>query len=137
MNARFGGRAAHHTHGFSRAFACSGIRLGPLAADGQTAQVTNSAVAFNALEAFEVHTDLASQIAFDDVFAVLNRMDDLRELLFGEVLGSNGRIDFGVSQDVFGVAGANAVNIAQGDVNALIGWNFDADNASHKLGSET
>src|SRR5207249_3586561 len=86
------------------------------------------------LQALQVHADLAPQIALDDVFAILDGMDDLRKLLLGQILGANAGLDVGFGQDHFRVAGAYSVNIAQRDVDALVGGNFDADNSSHKSG---
>jgi len=131
MNAGFGGGTAHDTDGFARAFAGAGVGLGALPAHGQAPQVTDAAIAFDALKTLEVHADLAAEIAFDDVFAFLNGMDDLRELLLAQVLGADVRVDVGAGQDIFGIAGADAINVAQSDFDALIGRNFYSDDASH------
>jgi len=131
VDAGFGGWAADDADGFAGAFAGAGVGLGALAANREAAEVADAAIAFDALEAFEVHADFAAQIAFDSIFAFLNGMDNLGELLLGQVLGANIRIDVGASQDVFGIAGANAVNVAQSDFDALVGGDFDADDASH------
>src|SRR3974377_356151 len=104
MDAGFGGWAPDNTDGFARAFAGAGVGLGALAADGQASKVPDAAIAFNALEPLEIHADLAAQITFDHVFAVLDGVDDLRELLLGQVLGADGRVNFGPGQDVFGIA---------------------------------
>ena len=133
MNTGFGGGVADDTDGFARTFAGAGIGLGALAADRQTTQGADATIAFDALKAFEVHADFAAEIAFDDVFAFLNGMDDLRELLLAEVLGTDIRIDVGTGQNVFGIARADTVNVAQGDFNALVGWDFYADDAGHTL----
>src|SRR5437660_1703324 len=133
MNAGFGGWATHHADSFARALACARIGLGALAANGQAAQVPDPAIAFDALQALEVHADFPAQIAFDDVLAVLNRVDNLRELLFGQILGANAWVNIGFGKDVAGIGGTNAVNVAQSDVDALIRRNFNADDTSHNV----
>ena len=81
MDASLGSRVPHDTDGLARAFASAGVGLCTLPAHRQAAQVSNASITLDALQPLEVHADLAPQITFDDVFAVLDRMDDLRELL--------------------------------------------------------
>ena len=133
MDASFGGWATDDADGLAGTFARTGVGLGPLAADGQAAQMANAAIALDGLKAFEIHADLAAQVAFNDVFAILNGMDDLRELLFRKVLGANARIDVGMGQDDFGIAGANTVDVTQGDFDSFVRRNFDADDTCHKV----
>ncbi len=132
MDASFGSGIALDADSLARAFAGAGIRLSALAADGQAAHVSDAAVAFDALQPLEVHADLASQVAFDDVLAVLNGVDDLRELLFGQILRANGWVDVGLAKDLDGVGWSDAVNVAQGDIDALIRRNFYTNDACHK-----
>ena len=131
MDTGLSGWAADHADGLARALASAGISLSALAANGQTAQVADAAVAFDALQALEVHANLPAQVTFDHVFAVLDRMDDLGELLFGQVFGANIGIDLGVNQNDLGVAGTDAVDVSQGDLNPFVRWNFYSDDASH------
>src|SRR5690349_18253356 len=99
MNAGFGSWAADDADSLARAFAGARVGLGTLAANRQPTQMANAAVAFDALEALQVHTDFAAEVAFDDVFAVLDRVNDLGKLLLGEILGANGGIDVGPLKD--------------------------------------
>src|SRR5436190_1285690 len=133
MDTGLGGGVANDADGLARAFASAGIGLGALAANWQAAQMTDATITFDSLQAFEVHADFAAQIAFNHIFAILDGVDDLRELLFAQIFGANAGIDFRVGKDVLGVGGANAVNVAQGDINALVWRYFDADDASHFL----
>src|SRR5438045_9699365 len=110
MDTGLGGWAANHADRLARPLAGTSIGLSSLAADGKSAQVPNPAVALDALEAFEVHADFPAQVAFDDILAVLNRVNDLGELLLGQILGANAGIDFGFGEDVARIGGANAVN---------------------------
>jgi len=77
VDAGFGGGIADDADGLARAFAGSRVGLGTLAADGQTPEVSNSAIAFDALQALQDHANFPAQIAFDQVFSILNGMDNL------------------------------------------------------------
>jgi hypothetical protein len=125
------GGIADNADGLSRPFASARIRLGTLSANGQAAEVANATVAFDTLKALQVHTDLAAKVAFDDIFAILNRVDDLGKLLFAQIFRADSRVDVGLGQDVFGVAGADAVNVTERDVDALIRGNFYANDTCH------
>ena len=105
MDAGLGGWAAHDADGLARAFASAGVGLGALAAHGQAAQVADAPVTLDALEALEVHADLAAQVALDDVLAVLDGVDDLGKLLLSQVLGADGRVDLGLGQDTTALLG--------------------------------
>jgi hypothetical protein len=50
-----------------------------------------------------------------------------------EVLGAEGRINLGLGQDDFGIGRADAVDVAQSDVNSLFAWYFNSNNTSHKF----
>jgi hypothetical protein len=133
MNTGLRSRAADDTDGLAGAFSRAGIRLGSLSANRQAAEVPDAPIALDALQALEVHTDFPAKIAFNDVLAILNGMHDLGQLLFAEIFGANGRVDIGLGQNDFRVAWANAVNVAQGDVDALIRRNFYTYDTSHSL----
>jgi len=133
MDAGLSGGTANHTDGFARSFARARVGLSALATDWQAAQVTDAAVAFDTLQALQIHADLAAEIAFDDVLAILDGMDNQGELLLGKVFGANGGVDPGIGQDDFGITGANAVNVAQSDIDAFVGGDFYSDDAGHKL----
>ncbi len=131
MDAGFGGGVADDANGLARAFAGAGVGLGALTANGQTAKVADAAMALDGLEALEVHANLAAQIAFDDVFAVLNRVNNLRELLLGQILGADAGFDVCPGEDDFGIVRADAVNVTQSNINALVWGNFYTDDTSH------
>jgi len=64
---------------------------------------------------------LAAEIALDDILAVLDGMNDLGELLLRQILGAHAGIDLGVGEDDLRVAGADPVNVTQGDVDPFVG----------------
>jgi hypothetical protein len=132
MDTGLGSGITHYTDRLAWAFAGAGIGLRALPADWQAAQMANTSVTFDTLESLEIHTDFAAQVAFDHVLAILNRMHDLRKLLFRQVLSANARINIRLRQDVFGIAGPNPVDVAQCDIDSLIRGNFNTNNTSHK-----
>src|SRR5436190_18834717 len=95
--------------------------------------MADAAITFNGLQSFEVQTDLAAEIPFDHIFAILDRVNDLGKLLFGEVLGSDAAIDLSLGQDFHRVGGADAVNVAQRDVDALFAGDLNANDACHNF----
>ena len=131
MNAGLGGRIANNTDCLARPFASARICLCALPPNWESSQMTDAPIALDALEALQVHADFPAKITLDDVLAVLDGMNDLRKLLLGQILRANARINVGTRQDVFGIAGADPINIAQSDIDAFVGRNFYSDDASH------
>src|SRR6266536_5509503 len=111
MDAGLGSGVADDADGLSRTFTRTCIRLSTLSTNRQTTQVPDAAITLDALETLEVHADFAAEIALDDVFPILNRVNDLGQLLFAEILRADGGVDFGLGQDIFRVAWADAVNV--------------------------
>ena len=95
--------------------------------------MADAAITFDALEALEVHAQFAAQVAFDDILAVLNRVDALGKLLFSQILRPDGGINVRALQNFFGIDGAYAIDVAQRDVDSLVGRNFHSDNTCHKI----
>ena len=123
---------ALHADGLARSFAGARVGLGALPAHRQAAQVADAAIALDALQALEVHADFAAQVTFDDVFAVLNRVHDLRELLLGQILRPNARVNVRPFENLHGVGRADAVDVAQRNINALVRRNFHTNDTCHK-----
>jgi len=131
MNTSFSVGIALYADGLARALASARIRLGALPANGQTPEVANAAIAFDALQTLQVHADLPAQIAFYHVFAILNRVNDLGELLFIQAFGTNARIDVGLGQNGFCINRADAVDVTQRNVDAFLARYFNSNDACH------
>jgi hypothetical protein len=132
MNAGFGVRVALHADGFARAFAGAGVCGSALAADGQAPQMADAAITFDTLEALEIHAQFAAQIAFDDVLAVLNGVNNLGQLLFVQILGANGGVNAGLGKYDFGIGRANAIDVTQSDIDSLSARYFNTNDSCHK-----
>jgi hypothetical protein len=127
MDPGFGVRIPLDADSFSGSFAGACVGGGSLAADGQAAQVTYAAVAFDGLEAFEVESDFAAEITFGDVFSFLDGVNDLGELLFVQIFGTDGGIDGRAFEDDPGVGRADSIDIAQGDIDAFVAGDIDTE----------
>ena len=132
MDASLGTGIALHTDRLARTFAGTGVGRGALATDGKTALVADATIALDTREALEIHAEFAAEIAFDDVLAVLDGVNDLGHLLFGQVLGADRGVDLGVGQNDVGIGRSDAVDVAERDINALFAGNFNSDNTCHK-----
>src|SRR5262249_39544648 len=110
MDTRLRSWVAHDTNCLSRTLPSARVSLSALSAHRQPAQVPDAPITLDALQAFEVHADFAAKITFDNVLPILNGMDDLRQLLFAQIFRANGGVNVGLGQNVFRVAGADAVN---------------------------
>jgi hypothetical protein len=133
VNTGLGVGVALHADSLARAFASAGVGLGALAAHREAAQMADAPVAFDALEALQIHAQFAAKIAFDDVFAVLDGVHDLGDLLLVEVFRAERGINLRVGEDDLRVDRPEAVDVAQGDVNALFAGNFHSNDACHKM----
>jgi len=60
--------------------------------------MADTAVALDTLQALEIHAQFAAQVAFDDILAFLDRVNDLGELLFGQSLARVARSMFARSR---------------------------------------
>jgi hypothetical protein len=95
--------------------------------------MANAPVALDGLQTLQVQTQFASQVALSNIFALLNSVDDLRELRFRQVLSPNRRIELRLRDDLKRVDGANAVDIAKRNVNALVARDINTKYACHKI----
>ena len=132
MNTGLRIRVALHTDRLAGPLAGAGVSLRALTAHGQTAQMTDAAVTFDTLQTFEVHAQFAAQITLDDIFPLLDRVNDLGELLLGQILRPDRRVNVGAFENFLRVDRADAVDLAQRNVNALVRRNFNPNDACHK-----
>src|SRR6478609_6215539 len=133
VNAGLGIRVTLHTDSPTRTFAGTSVGLGTLTTHRQAAQVADATIALDGLQPLEIQTEFAAQIAFDHILAVLDRVNDLGQLRFGEVLRADRRVNVGAFENLDGVNRADAVDVTERDINALVRRNFYTNDACHKL----
>ena len=90
-------------------------------------------ITLDGLQALEVEADFTAEIAFGDVFALLDRVDDLGQLLFVQILGAEGGIDVGFCEDFLRIDRPDSVDVTQRDVDAFFGGDIYSEKAWHNL----
>ena len=88
--------------------------------------MTDATVAVDGLEALEIGLNFAAKITLDGELAGGDGVDELVELLRGEILGPDIGIDVGLIEDLFGGAGSDPVNVRKGGFDSLVPWYFDS-----------
>ncbi len=106
--------------------------MGALAADRQAPAVTQAAVGGQVHQALDVDRGLAAQVALDGV-VVVDRLADLQDLGVGQLVHPTALFDAHLGHDVLGGLRADAVDVLQRDLDALVGGNVDACDAGHVL----
>src|SRR2546430_2823908 len=131
VNARLRIRIALHADGLARSLACARVGLGALAAHGQSAQVADAAITLDGLQPLQIQTGFAAEIAFGDIFAILDGVNDLRQLLFVQILGAEARVNIGFRQDFLRVDRPDAVDVTQRDFDAFFRRYIFSQNTWH------
>jgi hypothetical protein len=89
-----------------------------------------TAIATQIHQAFDVHCNIAPQVAFDHVIAV-DRLTDLQDLCVGQVVNPPLAGDANLAANLLGELRANAMNILEGDDDAFLRRNVNACDTSH------
>src|SRR5690349_19019612 len=113
------------------ALAGARIGLGPLAAHRQAATVAQALVAADLDLAADVGLHLAAQITLH-LEVALDVVAQLGHLIVGQVLGALVPADAGGFQDLLGAGTADAVDVGQRDLHALVAREVDAHEACHQ-----
>ncbi len=87
--------------------------------------MADAPITFNSLQAFQIHAQFAAQIPLNHIFTLLDGMNDLGQLLFGEVFSPNLRIDGRLLDNGLGINRAETINVAEGNVDPLLAWNVN------------
>ena len=124
-------RGRGNADGLALALAGTGVGARALAADREAAEVAETAVALDRLEALQVLGDVAAEVAFALIAHADDVLDDLVELLLGEVLRPHGGIEAEGLADLGGPAGADTVDVAEGDLYFLVVGNVYAEDSRH------
>src|SRR5690606_17310953 len=108
----------------------AGIRVSALTADGEAAAVPDALVATDLDLAANVALDLAAEVTFDLVVG-LDPVAELDQLRVAEILDAEVRADAGALERLERACPADAEDVREGDFQALVAREVDADEACH------
>ena len=108
------------------------VGVGALTTDRQTLTVTQATVAADVHKALDVLGSLATKIALDEVLAI-DSVTKLRDLILGQVLDTSRGVNAGLGAQLGGGGTADAVDVSQADLDALLARQVDAKNTGHSL----
>jgi hypothetical protein len=117
-----------HLHA-ARTLAGTGVGLGALAADREAAPVAQAAVGADLLQPLDVLGTVAAEVALDGV--VVDLLAQLDDLVVGEVADAAVGIHAGLVQDPVRGRAADAVDVGQADLGALVQGDVDAGDTRH------
>src|SRR5690606_951881 len=108
----------------------AGVGVGALTPDRQAATVAQALVAADLHLALDVLVDLTTEVALDLV-ALFDHRSELGHLGVGQVPDAGGRVDPGGVADLLGRGATDAVDVGEGDDEALLPRDVDAGDACH------
>src|SRR5437867_11381908 len=117
-------------HGLAHATARPRVRARALASGRQALAVTETAIAADLLEPFDVQRDLAAEVALHRI-AAIDDLADLGDLGLGEIADARGEIDPRLLEDLARRRRPDAVDVAQGDVHSLLAWDVNTRDTGH------
>jgi len=94
-------------------FAGSCIGNRALTTNRQSALMTETSVATNALKSLQIICNGSSQVSFDHDLLIYDMVADKTKFLLVQLLGSPIRINTRFLEYLFGASGSNAVNVTQ------------------------
>src|SRR5690606_7190358 len=108
-----------------RTLAGTGVGMGALAMDRQSAAMAQAAIAAQIHQALDVHRDLATQIALDSVVAV-DSLANAQHFVVRQRVDATRQFDADLAADLTRLGRTDAVDILQGDFHTLIRGDVDA-----------
>src|SRR5215203_354050 len=113
------------------ALAGARVGLGALSADGQALAVPATLIAADLDLAADVCLDLATEVTLDLVVG-FDGVAELDQLVVAQVLHSGVRVDPGRGEDLLGAGTADAVDVGECDLDALVAREVNTDEACHE-----
>ena len=92
--------------------------------------MSDTTIAVNFLHSLDVQTNFTAQVTLYRV-QILDNVTQLSNVLFGEVLCAGIGIDSGLSQNIVSALATDAVDVGQGDLNALVVRNINTSYTSN------
>src|SRR5207344_703874 len=120
--------------GFARALTGAGVGAGALTAYGQATAVTTSLVATDLNFAPDVGGNLATKVTFDLIVG-LDPVAKRNEVLVGQLVDAEVATDLGGLEGLQGAGLAYAVDVGEGDLEALVAREINPNEACHEAGT--
>src|SRR3954453_12977423 len=121
-------------HGALGALTGAGVGLRALATDRKALSVTATLVAADLDLASDVGLDLTAEVTLDlDLVVALDRVAELDQLLVAELVDSEVGAHAGLGEDLLGSSTADAVDVGECDLDALVARKVDTNEACHGM----
>ena len=117
--------------GLAGAFARARIGAGTLAANRKAPTVADATVAVDCLQPLQIARDLTAKVTLQHPFVLGDQVEDLVQLLFGQILSTHVRIEARFLHEQVGPGGPDAVDVTEGVRDFLLRGNFDAEETRH------
>ncbi len=92
--------------------------------------MTQSAIASDVHQSFDVHLNLLAQVSFDSALLVEDRANAI-DFFFREFANALITADAGFAQHLVCAGAANSIDVCQTNFSSLISWQVDACDACH------
>ena len=92
--------------------------------------MAQTAVALHVLQTLDIHANLGAQFTFDKVISI-NLFTDCHHLIIAELIYTRHFVNAQSGRNFFRLGIADAVNVSQSDVYALVSWDVYPSNTSH------
>src|SRR4051794_18550036 len=119
-------------NGALRALAGASVGLGALSADRQALAVTAALVGADLDLATDVGLDLATEVTLD-LEVGLDLVAELDQLGVPELVDPKVRVDAGGGEELLGAGSADAEDVGEGDLDALVAREVHTNEACHVL----
>src|SRR5215208_1685235 len=112
----------------------TGVGLRALATDRKPLAVTATLVAADLDLASDVGLDLTAQVTLDlDLFVALDRVAELDQLVVTQLVDAQVGADSGQVQELLGAGTADAVDVGECHLDALVAREVDTNEACHQM----
>lgn len=133
VRSRLGVGISLDTDGLPRPLARTCIGLCPLPTNGQSTLMAISPVALDRLQPLQIDANFASKVTLHDISAILNRGDNLGNLLFRKFLRPNIGGDPSRLKNREGINRADAIEVSERNGHFLVWGDVNPENSWHKF----
>jgi hypothetical protein len=118
-------------NGAAGTLAGASIGAGALTTDREALAVADTTVAVDGLQALQIASEFTTEVTFNDPLVLSDDVENLVELLLGQVLSAHVRIKANLGDNLIGAAGADTVNVTEGERDFLLRGDFNTEETWH------